>query len=158
MTFEYAPGPALRVANNDSGMSITTDLLDDLKVQREMTLQERLRKYSATSGYARYTSMAADRIDELTAVGVAQQATISRLKAILEERNYKVLTLTTENEHHKVNEKQLQELIIAQRQDTHKLEDRYDQLYHRCRSAEGQLEAARERGLFATILHYFRSK
>lgn len=146
-TIEFAPGP-----------NLTFPLAEPPAPIKEMSLQDRLRKYSPTSGYARYTAMAANRIDELTAMGAAQQAQISRLKRILEERNYTVHALTVENEHHKVNETKLQELIIKQRQAIMEFGTGHKATVARAEAAEAKLNAAMERGLFATIIHYFRNK
>lgn len=144
----FLPGPNLRIANNDSGMTAVLDELPPVQKRKQappdMPLSERLRQYSPTSGYARYTAMAADRIDDLTALNNRQGSEISRLKRILEERNSKVYALTIENEHRQVNEtKLMMELLEAS---------------NRAKDAEFELEQASRRGLLATIYHYFRSK
>lgn len=155
MSQQYTPGPNL-LSNILEGAPAT--LTDAPAVAPEMTLQERLRKYSPTSGYARYTAMAADRIDELTQMGLAQQSQISRLKAILEERNYKVHALTVENEHHRVNEDLLLQRSAQLNKECRIWEADCTGLEKQLIAAEAELYDIAERNLIQTIIHYFRSK
>lgn len=144
---QFAPGPNLPDASNDAPKKRMPPA--------DMPLPERLRLYSPTSGYARYTAMAADRIDELNAISAALQSENSRLKRILEERNYKVLSLTIANEHHQVNEEKLLARMVEQNRTW---EEDYSALEKRLMDADAELEAALGRNLVQTIIHWFKAR
>lgn len=153
MNQQYTPGPNLLLAD-----SVVEEAPPKKRMPpADMPLPERLRLYSPTSGYARYTTMAADRIDELNGICAAQQSSISRLKRILEERNYRVHALTIANEHHQANEAKLLESIASWGKTYRDLDEDYQNLMKDAYAMQEELDASK-RGLFQTIIHYFWSK
>ena len=114
----FLPGPNLRIASNDSGMSYPADKVDlhdpdsytddvhtnsdgsQVRVQRakpaplpeNATLQDRLRRYSPVNGYAKYCAMAADKIDE-------QQKELQASRNLAMELNEKLKAARIEVEH-----------------------------------------------------------
>jgi exonuclease VII large subunit len=168
----FLPGPNLRIASNDSGMSYNgisdkVDLHDpssytedvhtnsdgsQVRVQRakpaplpeNATLQDRLRRYSPINGYAKYCAMAADKIDE-------QAKELHACRNLNMELNTQVTAYRIENEKlHEANTYLLRQVASLSRLNDQAMADRMsrgDDLI----KVESQLSSLRNAGLFTRI-------
>lgn len=134
------------VHTNTEGEQVRVQRAKPAPLPENATLQDRLRRYSPTNGYARYTNMAADQIDKL-------ERDNSRLRGILLERNTKVHALTVENELRQRNEDSLSRANRRLHNVTMQYSKELEEAMQRALSAEGQLNSIRRRGYFTNLFH-----